>query len=102
MLKPKFIVLDEPTSALDMSVQAQIVELLRGLQKKYNLAYMFISHDLKVVRAMAHDVVVMKDGLVVEQGRSEDIFDDPKQPYTQALMAAAFNLKADDSGVVST
>ena len=85
-----------------MSVQAQIVELLRGLQKKYNLAYMFISHDLKVVRAMAHDVVVMKDGLVVEQGRSEDIFDDPKQPYTQALMAAAFNLKADDSGVVST
>ena len=102
VLKPKFIVLDEPTSALDMSVQAQIVELLRGLQKKYNLAYMFISHDLKVVRAMAHDVVVMKDGLVVEQGRSEDIFDDPKQPYTQALMAAAFNLKADDSGVVST
>ena len=85
-----------------MSVQAQIVDLLRDLQKKYDLAYMFISHDLKVVRAMAHDVVVMKDGRVVEQGRSEDIFDDPKQPYTQALMKAAFNLKADDSGVVST
>ena len=102
VLKPKFIVLDEPTSALDMSVQAQIVDLLRDLQKKYDLAYMFISHDLKVVRAMAHDVVVMKDGRVVEQGRSEDIFDDPKQPYTQALMKAAFNLKADDSGVVST
>ncbi|MBO6519082.1 MAG: ABC transporter ATP-binding protein [Rhodospirillales bacterium] len=102
VLKPKFIVLDEPTSALDMSVQAQIVELLRGLQKKYNLAYMFISHDLKVVRALAHDVVVMKDGRVVEQGPAERIFDDPQEPYTQALLAAAFNLKADESGVVST
>lgn len=102
VLKPKFIVLDEPTSALDMSVQAQIVELLRDLQKKYNLAYMFISHDLKVVRALAHDVVVMKDGRVVEQGPAERIFDDPQEPYTQALLAAAFNLKADESGIVST
>lgn len=102
VLKPKFIVLDEPTSALDMSVQAQIVELLRGLQKKYNLAYMFISHDLKVVRALAHDVIVMKDGRVVEQGTAEQIFDDPQEPYTKALLAAALNLTADESGVVST
>jgi microcin C transport system ATP-binding protein len=102
VLKPKFIVLDEPTSALDMSVQAQIVELLRSLQKKYDLAYMFISHDLKVVRAMAHDVVVMKDGRVVEQGPAETIFNNPAEPYTRALLAAALNLKADDTGVVST
>ena len=102
VLKPRFIVLDEPTSALDMSVQAQIVELLRNLQKKYDLAYMFISHDLKVVRAMAHDVVVMKDGRVVEQGPAEMIFNNPAEPYTRALLAAALNLKADDSGVVST
>ncbi len=101
-LKPKFIVLDEPTSALDMSVQAQIVELLRGLQKKYNLAYMFISHDLKVVRALAHDVVVMKDGKVVEQGSSDQIFDAPQQPYTKALLAAALNLSADTTGAVSS
>ncbi|MEX0694243.1 MAG: ABC transporter ATP-binding protein [Rhodospirillales bacterium] len=102
VLKPKFIVLDEPTSALDMSVQAQIVDLLRGLQKKYDLAYMFISHDLKVIRAMAHDVVVMKDGRVVEQGPAEQVFNNPAEPYTKALLAAALNLKADDSGVVST
>lgn len=101
-LKPKFIVLDEPTSALDMSVQAQIVELLRGLQKKYNLAYMFISHDLKVVRALAHDVVVMKDGKVIEQGSSDQIFDAPQQPYTKALLAAALNLSADTTGAVSS
>lgn len=102
VLKPKFIVLDEPTSALDMSVQAQIVELLRDLQRKHNLAYMFISHDLKVVRAMAHDVVVMKDGRVVEQGAAEKIFENPQQPYTKALLAAALKLQADESGVVST
>ena len=102
VLKPKFIVLDEPTSALDMSVQAQIVELLRDLQKKYDLAYMFISHDLKVVRALAHDVVVMKDGKVVEQGPADAIFDNPREPYTKALLAAAFDLHADESGVVST
>ena len=102
VLKPRFIVLDEPTSALDMSVQAQIVDLLRDLQKKHDLAYMFISHDLKVVRAMAHDVVVMKEGRVVEQGPAEQIFDNPEQPYTKALLAAALNLTADESGVVST
>ncbi len=102
VLKPKFIVLDEPTSALDMSVQAQIVELLRDLQKKYDLAYMFISHDLKVVRALAHDVVVMKDGRVVEQGPADQIFDDPQDPYTQALLNAAFDMTADESGIVGT
>ena len=102
VLKPKFIVLDEPTSALDMSVQAQIVELLRGLQEKHDLAYMFISHDLKVVRAVSHEIIVMKEGRVVEAGTAADVLDDPKEPYTQALMAAAFKMEADDSGVVST
>ena len=100
ILRPKFIVLDEPTSALDMSVQAQIVELLRDLQKKHNLAYLFISHDLKVVRAVSHDIIVMKAGKIVEFGPASQILDAPKQPYTQALMAAAFDLKADESGVV--
>jgi len=102
VLTPDFIVLDEPTSALDMSVQAQIVELLRRLQKAHNLAYLFISHDLKVVRALAHDVLVMRHGRVVEQGPAEQIFTSPSDPYTRALMAAAFELKADDVGVVNT
>ncbi|MEX2408034.1 MAG: microcin ABC transporter ATP-binding protein, partial [Rhodovibrionaceae bacterium] len=91
-----------PTSALDMSVQAQIVDLLRDLQRRHELAYLFISHDLKVVRAMADEVIVMKDGVVVEQGNSATIFDSPREPYTQALMKAAFDLEAVDSGVVST
>ncbi|MEH6476993.1 MAG: ABC transporter ATP-binding protein [Sneathiella sp.] len=92
ILKPKFIVLDEPTSALDMSVQAQIVDLLRDLQTKYNLAYLFISHDLKVVRALADTVLVMKEGKIVEQGTSKQIFDAPQTTYTKALMKAAFDL----------
>ena len=100
-LKPDFIVLDEPTSALDMSVQAQIVELLRDLQKRHGLAYLFISHDLKVVRALAHDIVVMREGRVVEQGTAEAVFADPKEAYTRALMAAAFDMAADESGVVT-
>ncbi|MBE9558413.1 MAG: ATP-binding cassette domain-containing protein, partial [Proteobacteria bacterium] len=102
VLKPRFIVLDEPTSALDMSVQAQIVDLLRDLQEKHQLAYLFISHDLKVVRALADDVIVLRAGKVVEKGSADEIFDNPKDPYTQALMAAAFELKAVESGVVST
>ncbi len=101
ILKPRFIVLDEPTSALDVSVQAQIVDLLRGLQRKHDLAYLFISHDLKVVRAMAHDVLVMRRGQVVEQGPADEIFTAPRTEYTRALMAAAFEMKADELGVVA-
>jgi len=101
VLKPRFVVLDEPTSALDMSVQAQIVDLLRELQQRHDLAYMFISHDLKVVRALADEVIVMRDGKVVEQGSANQIFDAPAEAYTQALMKAAFQLEAVE-GVVST
>jgi len=90
ILKPKVVVLDEPTSALDRSVQKEIVELLRRLQEAHGLSYLFISHDLAIVRAMADEVIVMKDGKVVERGMTEDVFADPKHPYTQALMAAAF------------
>jgi microcin C transport system ATP-binding protein len=100
VLKPKFIILDEPTSALDVSVQYQIVELLRDLQKRHNLAYLFISHDLRVVKAMAHHILVMREGRVVEQGPAHEVFDNPKGPYTRALLAAAFELKADKTGVV--
>jgi microcin C transport system ATP-binding protein len=99
VLKPRFMVLDEPTSALDMSVQAQIVDLLRELQEKHRLAYMFISHDLRVVRALADEVMVLKDGKVVESGPRAQIFDSPREPYTRALMAAAFALEATE-GVV--
>ena len=93
VLKPDFIVLDEPTSALDMSVQAQIVDLLRELQSAHGLAYLFISHDLKVIRALAHDVLVMQAGRVVEQGPAEEIFEHPQDPYTRTLMAAAFKIQ---------
>jgi microcin C transport system ATP-binding protein len=91
ILKPKFVMLDEPTSALDMSVQAQVVDLLRDLQKKHGLAYLFISHDLKVVRALANDIMVMKNGVVVEQGASTQVFETPQTEYTKTLMVAAFN-----------
>ncbi len=101
VLKPRFVVLDEPSSALDMSVQAQIVDLLRDLQQRHNLAYLFISHDLKVVRALADEVIVMRNGQVVEQGSAEQIFDAPEAAYTQALMKAAFELEAVE-GVVAT
>jgi len=100
VLKPKLIVLDEPTSALDMSVQAQIVDLLRDLQDKHGLAYLFISHDLKVVRALADELVVIKDGKVVEQGPATRIFDAPATTYTKALMAAAFELKVAEAASV--
>jgi microcin C transport system ATP-binding protein len=93
VLKPRFIVLDEPTSALDMSVQAQIVDLLRDLQIRHKLAYLFISHDLKVVRALADEVVVLRDGKVVERGPAAQVFSAPQTPYTKALIAAAFNLE---------
>ncbi len=94
ILRPKLVVLDEPTSALDMTVQVQIVGLLRDLQRKYGLAYVFISHDLRVVRALAHKVIVMKNGDVVEAGEGEQIFTDPRDDYTRTLLAAAFDLKA--------
>ena len=94
ILRPKLLVLDEPTSALDMTVQSQIVDLLRELQQKHRLAYLFISHDLKVVRALSHKVLVMKDGDIVESGDVQQVFQNPQTEYTQELMAAAFDLTA--------
>ena len=93
VLNPKFVILDEPTSALDMSVQAQIVDLLRKLQRDHNLAYMFISHDLRVVKAMSHDVMVMRNGKVVESGPAAQVFEHPREDYTKALLAAALNIE---------
>jgi microcin C transport system ATP-binding protein len=98
ILKPRLIVLDEPTSSLDVSVQAQIVDLLRDIQARHKLAYLFISHDLRVVRALAERVLVMKDGIVVESGPAEQIFKAPRTAYTKALIAAAFNLEAVGEG----
>ncbi len=100
VLKPKLIVLDEPTSSLDMSVQVQIISLLRHLQNKHKIAYVFISHDLRVVRALAHNLIVVRRGAVVEQGTADEVFDNPKNAYTQALMKAALQNEADNSGVV--
>ncbi|HSP25203.1 MAG TPA: ATP-binding cassette domain-containing protein, partial [Saliniramus sp.] len=100
-LEPQFVMLDEPTSALDMSVQSQIVDLLRELQKRRKLAYMFISHDLKVVRALANHIIVMQNGKVVEEGDAEQVFSAPRTDYTRALFSAAFNLSASDFSVVS-
>ena len=92
ILKPKLLVLDEPTSSLDMSVQAQIVDLLRELQRRHQLTYLFISHDLKVVRALSNHVIVMKDGVIVESGTADEIFESPKTQYTKELISAAFDL----------
>ena len=89
VLKPALILLDEPTSALDRTVQKQVVALLRQLQEKYGLTYLFISHDLAVVRALAHDMIVIKDGQVVERGASHEVFENPQHPYTRELLAAA-------------
>ncbi|MDY0872052.1 ABC transporter ATP-binding protein [Dongia rigui] len=100
ILKPKLIVLDEPTSALDMSVQAQIVDLLRDLQRRHRLGYLFISHDLRVIRAMSHRVMVLKQGKVVETGTAADIFERPQQAYTKALLSAALHHEAVDLGAV--
>jgi microcin C transport system ATP-binding protein len=101
VLEPSFIVLDEPTSALDMMIQAQIVDLLRDIQRKHELTYMFISHDLKVVAALASHVLVMRAGKVVEQGLAPEVFARPRSPYTRALFAAAFSLETAPEGVVA-
>ncbi len=92
ILRPRFVVLDEPTSSLDMTVQAQIVELLLDLQRRHGLSYLFISHDLKVVRALCDDIAVMKDGRIVEHGPADELFEAPREPYTRALMNAALDL----------
>lgn len=102
VLQPRLLVLDEPTSALDVSVQAQIVDLLRDLQQRYRLAYLFISHDLRVVRALANHLLVMKNGRIIEAGPARQVFETPQHPYTQALLAAALNLEIADDGVVAT
>ncbi|RUW50812.1 ABC transporter ATP-binding protein [bacterium M00.F.Ca.ET.141.01.1.1] len=101
VLNPRFVMLDEPTSALDMSVQAQVVDLLRNLQAKHDLAYLFISHDLKVIRALANDVIVMRNGQIVEAGPSEQIFGNPQTDYTRALISAAFKIETAPTGAVS-
>ena len=102
VLQPKFVMLDEPTSALDMSVQAQIVDLLRELQKKRDLAYLFISHDLKVIKALCNYVIVMRAGKVVEEGPAKEIFSNPKEEYTRALLAAAFDLSVAHQGAIAS
>jgi peptide/nickel transport system ATP-binding protein len=102
VLEPKLLILDEPTSALDVSVQAQIVDLLRELQRRHKLAYLFISHDLKVIRALANSIIVLRHGKVVEQGPSQTLFAHPKTDYTKALLAAAFELEATRGGAVAT
>jgi microcin C transport system ATP-binding protein len=92
-LKPRFIMLDEPTSALDMTIQAQIIKLLKDLQQRYGITYLFVSHDLRIIRAMADEVAVMLNGKIVEAGAAADLFNNPQHPYTKSLFAAAFELK---------
>ena len=92
VLKPRFLVLDEPTSALDMTIQAQIIELLKNLQARHNITYFFISHDLRVIKAMADEVAVMQNGRIVESGPAAELFANPSHPYTQKLFSAAFDL----------
>ena len=99
VLRPKFVVLDEPTSALDMSVQAQIVDLLRDLQEKHGLGYLFVSHDLKVVRALANWLIVMREGEIVEQGPARQVFEAPTTDYARALFDAALELRVNEEFV---
>jgi microcin C transport system ATP-binding protein len=101
VLEPTFVMLDEPTSALDMLIQAQIVELLCDLRKRRDLTYLFISHDLRVVAALASRVLVMQAGRIVEEGPAEELFKRPKSPYTRALFAAAFEIETAAEGVVA-
>jgi peptide/nickel transport system ATP-binding protein len=102
IIRPKLIVLDEAVSALDVQVRARILDLLADLMARHGLAYLFISHDLRVVRALAHEVIVMKDGHMVEHGPTERIFEAPESPYTRALMKAAFDIEAAGEGVVAS
>ena len=102
VLKPRLIVLDEPTSALDRSIQAQMIDLLRELQARHRLAYLFISHDLRVIRALSDEVIVMRGGVVVERGSTAQIFERPAHPYTRALMAAALDLEVVEDGAVAS
>ncbi|MGH7322041.1 MAG: ABC transporter ATP-binding protein [Candidatus Rokuibacteriota bacterium] len=102
VLQPRLVVLDEPTSSLDRAVQAQIIDLFRELQARHRLAYLFISHDLRVIRALSDEVIVMRAGRIIEQGPTADIFDHPRDPYTRALLAAALELEAVEEGAVST
>lgn len=101
VLEPSFLVLDEPTSALDRSVQSQLVDLLRDLQKRRQTAFLFISHDLRTVRALADEIIVMRQGKVIEQGSAEQIFDAPQEAYTQSLLAAAFDLTVKNKEVIA-
>jgi microcin C transport system ATP-binding protein len=101
VLEPDFVVLDEPTSALDMLLQVQMVDLLRNLQRRRSLTYMFISHDLRVVASLASNLIVMRHGIVVEQGPAAELFANPKTDYTRTLFAAAFHLVTADGGAVS-
>ena len=101
IMQPEVLVLDEPTSALDRSVQAQMIDLLQNLQQRHGLAYLFISHDLKVIRALSDQIIVMRQGKVVEQGDADTIFDNPTHPYTRALMSAAFDLTVTDVNSVA-
>ena len=89
VLKPSFLVLDEPTSSLDRTVQSQVLDLLRNLQTKHNLTYLFISHDLKIIQALCHDIIVMKDGIAVEAGPADKILKQPQNSYTKTLLEAA-------------
>ena len=100
-MNPNFILLDEPTSALDRSVQAQMIDLLQSLQQLHGLAYLFISHDLKVIRALSDQIIVMRQGKVVEQGDAGTILSSPTHPYTRALMSAAFDLAVTDVNSVA-
>ena len=102
VLKPRLIVLDEPTSALDRSIQAQMIDLLRDLQARHRLAYLFISHDLRVIRALSDEVIVMRAGVIVERGPTAQIFERPAHPYTRALMAAALDLEVVEEGAVAS
>jgi microcin C transport system ATP-binding protein len=102
VLKPRLIILDEPTSALDRSIQAQMIDLLRELQARHRLAYLFISHDLRVIRALCDEVIVMRGGVVVERGSTAQIFERPAHPYTRALMAAALDLEVIEDGAVAS